>query len=358
MVTPSSSEHVIRRLYQITQDYQLGFDHQIIELIQMGLTRFNLDIGILSKIEGKTYTVEHCVTPEGVELKRGDTFDFGITYCQITCQAQAPVAIEHMGKNDRYGHHPAYESFGLESYIGVPIRVQDKLYGTLNFSSPTPYPRHFQEIDIDALQLMASWIEVELIRRDQERQLNELNRKLEIQACFDSLTQVPNRRGMFKHVLAEVNRLSRTHGKGSLSLIDIDYFKKVNDTYGHQVGDEVLVEVAKSIEKSLRNYDFVARVGGEEFMLWLPDADEQAATEACKRVMSQVAQIDKLPEPLTVSIGVCNFECSDCSTEEATRMLDKLFEQADKALYQAKDAGRNQVVHYKDEEPIEVHTHN
>ncbi|GLQ30347.1 GAF domain-containing hybrid sensor histidine kinase/response regulator [Litoribrevibacter albus] len=175
MVNISESERLIRRIYQITNEYKKGFDYQIQELLKLGLERFNLDIAILSNIEDGNYTVMHCVTPEGVELNPGDNFDLGITYCQITCTAREPVAIEHMGEDDKYSSHPAYAAFQLESYIGVPIRVNDRLYGTLNFSSPTPYPRQFRDVDIDALKLMASWIEVELLRLEQEKKLKKAN---------------------------------------------------------------------------------------------------------------------------------------------------------------------------------------
>lgn len=175
-MTPSSnSEVLIRRIYQITNEFDKGFDHQIQELLKLGLERFNLDIAILSRIENNTYTVKYCVTPEGVDLNPGDEFDFGVTYCNITCNAVEPVAIEHMGEHDKYASHPAYTAFQLESYIGVPIRLKNKLYGTLNFSSPSAYPRNFLDTDIDALKLMASWIEVELIRQDQERRITKAN---------------------------------------------------------------------------------------------------------------------------------------------------------------------------------------
>jgi signal transduction histidine kinase/CheY-like chemotaxis protein len=171
----SESERLIRRIYQITNEYDKGLEFQIIELLKLGLERFNLDIAILSNIEDGNYTVVHCVTPEGVELNPGDEFELGITYCNITCTAKAPVAIEHMGEHDKYSSHPAYAAFQLESYIGVPIRVNNRLFGTLNFSSPTPYPRKFEEVDIDALQLMARWIEVELHRAEQEHKLKQAN---------------------------------------------------------------------------------------------------------------------------------------------------------------------------------------
>ncbi|MBW8189882.1 sensor domain-containing diguanylate cyclase [Neiella marina] len=348
MLSPSSSEAVIRRLYQITQDYKQGFDHQITELIRMGLTRFNLDIGILSHIEGKHYVIDHCVVPDGLELHQGDKFNFDSTYCAITCKAKAPVAIEHMGEDDRYASHPAYQEFGLESYIGIPICFEDEVYGTLNFSSAIPYSRKFADVDIDALQLMASWIEVELIRRKQEQQLEDLNRKLKFQAYYDSLTNIPNRRGMFQHMMKELKRLNRSNSKGSLSLLDIDFFKKVNDTYGHSVGDAVLKEVATKISDALREYDYVARLGGEEFVIWFPDADDSANLEACRRIMESIGTIEQLPEPLTVSIGSCQLDCKNCNTIDAAEVLAELLEKADQALYHAKAAGRNRLVRYED----------
>lgn len=175
MVKISESERLIRRIYQITNEYEKGFNYQIQELLKLGLDRFNLDIAILSNIEGNDYTVMHCVTPEDVKLNPGDKFDLGITYCSITCIAREPVAIEHMGENDHFSSHPAYAAFQLESYIGVPICIDGRLYGTLNFSSAIPYSREFRDVDIDALQLMAAWIEVELKRLEQEKKLQVAN---------------------------------------------------------------------------------------------------------------------------------------------------------------------------------------
>jgi diguanylate cyclase (GGDEF)-like protein len=348
MTASSSSEQVIRSLYQITNDYNKGFNHQITALLRMGLERFGLDIGILSKIKKGNYTIKHCVTPPGIPMQPGDRFDFDHTYCSITCSGLEPVALAHIGKDDAFASHPAYKSFGLESYIGIPIRRNDRLYGTLNFSSPEPYPRKFRDIDIDALQLMASWIEVELIRRQQQKQLNSLNKKLKLQAYYDSLTNIPNRRGMYKTLHKELNKLTRSQGKGTLVIIDLDDFKKVNDTYGHQKGDKVLVLTAQKITDSMRDYDFVARYGGEEFLLWLPDADKEECTVICQRIMQNIASISLTEEPLTVSIGACHFHCDSESSGEISQLLDNLIARADKALYQAKNNGRNQLISYTD----------
>lgn len=338
----SNSERVIRSLYQITSVYDKGFDYQLQSLLQMGLERFNLDIAILSRIEGNQYTVEQCIYPDGISINPGDSFDLSATYCSVTCQAAGPVAIEHVGKSDQLGHHPAYRQLQLESYIGIPVRCHNKLFGTLNFSSATPYPRRFDDIDIDSLQLMASWIEVELIRRQQEAELIALNRKLKEQAATDSLTKLPNRRSMFKHLRKEIRRISDCHA--AIVVIDIDHFKAVNDQYGHQHGDFVLVAIADTLCGALRSNDFVARYGGEEFLLWLPEADATLVTTLCDRIMADIQALFITEKPITVSMGVCHYNCHEQFQGDINPLIDTLIGHADKALYVAKQSGRNRYI--------------
>lgn len=347
MVAANSSETVIRRLYEITNNYNLGFATQVEQILAMGLQRFNLDIGILAEIKDNRYVVKHCVVPEDVKLYSGVEFDFDTTYCHITCKANGPTALEHIAEHDQHASHPAYQTFGLESYIGIPIRLNGKVYGTLNFSSPTPYPRQFKEVDIDALQLMASWIEVELIRRKQEKRLIELNLALEKKAYEDSLTSIPNRRAMFKHLAVDLNRINREKGKAALAIIDIDFFKKINDTYGHQKGDEVLINVAASLNADKRDYDFLARFGGEEFLLWLPNCDQELANLVCERIKNSIEQLTLCDSPVTISLGITCYCSGDLKELKHRAMIDELISEADKALYRAKASGRNCIRFYQ-----------
>ncbi|WP_412971278.1 diguanylate cyclase [Glaciecola sp. MF2-115] len=339
-----SSELVIRRLYEITNAYEKGFEYQVIELIKMGLERFNLDIGILSNITGTDYEVLYCVVPDDVELNVGDHFEFDSTYCQITCAAKGPVCIEHMGEDDELASHPAYSAFGLESYIGVPIYFEGEVFGTLNFSSPTPYPRKFKEFDIDALNLMVSWIEIELIRREQESQLAELNKELTRLANYDSLTNVINRRGMYAELRKSFNALRRTKGEGIVAMVDIDDFKAINDEYGHQKGDDILAEVAKKISIALREYDVIARYGGEEFLLWMPNSNLRNVESICARIMTNLSDITVVPSPITVSIGAYHCELDSFKNADLNKAIDGVIAQADALLYQAKEQGKNKVV--------------
>ena len=342
-----NSEKVIRRLYEITNSYDLGFEIQIKQILKMGLERFNLDIGILAKVEENQYVVQYCVAPNALHITPGIAFDFDSTYCQITCQSDGPTAIENIGEHEEYSSHPAYQAFPLESYIGMPLKVNGALYGTLNFSSPMPYQRKFKEIDIDALQLMSSWIEVEIIRRQQEQRLVEMNQTLERKAYEDSLTGVPNRRSMFKHISADLNRITREHSKVALAIIDIDRFKDINDNYGHQKGDEVLTKVAKSLNSDKRDYDFLARFGGEEFLLWLPNSDMEIARLVCQRVKNSIEALTLCETTITISIGISCYTAGDLQQLVNREQVDHLIAEADIALYEAKASGRNAIRFYQ-----------
>ena len=248
------SELVIRALYEIAGEYDKGFDHQIVRILELGLKRFDLDIGILSNIPDSVYTVVKQVSPTDVPLHDGDVFQLGNTYCSITLAANGPVGFEHIAQTE-VSTHPAYESFGLEAYIGVPVYVKGEVYGTLNFSSPKPRPRVFSEVDIDALQLMAAWVGSELSRRQTEEELKQAMGKLERQSREDPLTHLYNRRG-FEEKLVRLTRRSKFHGSDLIGMVvDIDDFKVVNDTHGHSIGDQVLETVAESISNSVRPND-------------------------------------------------------------------------------------------------------
>jgi diguanylate cyclase (GGDEF)-like protein len=168
--------------------------------------------------------------------------------------------------------------------------------------------------------------------------LKEQNRKLHILSVEDPLTGLPNRRAMeidLKHAAAVAQRQSSPY---SVALIDIDAFKPFNDHYGHQAGDEALIEIAKLLRTNLRASDKIFRYGGEEFLFLMPLTSLEGAAIATQRICDKIAA-RKYPHAaydlgyLTVSIGAA------CSY---TTDWERAIEDADAALYDAKDAGRNQ----------------
>lgn len=156
-------------------------------------------------------------------------------------------------------------------------------------------------------------------------------------ALFDPLTGLYNRRSFDSFFEKELARSNRYGNRMSIVLVDIDHFKKVNDTYGHPVGDVVLKSLAQILQNTIRKSDYACRWGGEEFVLLMPETDLDAAVEKAEAVRKAV-EVFSFPEvgQLTVSFGV--------SYPEKNEAASVLFERVDRALYKAKDEGRNRVI--------------
>lgn len=168
-------------------------------------------------------------------------------------------------------------------------------------------------------------------------ELEAANRALDQQARTDALTGLLNRRG-FETQIAFALALAHRGGRPvSLITVDVDHFKRVNDTFGHEAGDEVLRRLARTLDARLRNSDVVARLGGEEFVVLLPDTDIQGAQGIAEAlVASMAAQQDPVVGTITISAGVATLRGME---DDATTLLRR----ADAALYEAKGRGRNQV---------------
>jgi len=165
-------------------------------------------------------------------------------------------------------------------------------------------------------------------------------RTLQTFAETDFLTGLVNRRVLDDFIEQSIQMVDRTNGQLALALLDIDHFKQVNDTYGHEVGDYVLRRVSKVIQQNVRTYDLVGRYGGEEFMIVFPHLSEQAAHEISERIRSKIDEMvielrDKRKLRVTVSIGVSSYQHAE---------QESLKERADRCLYRAKHLGRNRVI--------------
>ena len=176
------------------------------------------------------------------------------------------------------------------------------------------------------------------------RELQEAYRKMEQIASYDGLTEVLNRRALTDRARHELSRAGRHPSPFSLALIDVDAFKRINDTAGHAAGDAVLREVARRLAGAIRASDDVGRWGGEEFVVLLTSAGARDAATAAERLRSRVADTpiplpDGSTRPVTVSVGLVTTD----GTTPAALDLDRLVDAADRALYRAKAEGRNTV---------------
>ena len=169
-----------------------------------------------------------------------------------------------------------------------------------------------------------------------------LRYKLHQQSIRDPLTGLFNRRYMEETLYREIRRAIRHSTQLSVAMIDVDYFKKFNDKYGHEVGDRVLKEIAGYLQNNLRVEDIVCRYGGEEFMVILPDASIEDTIRRAKEWKESIKKInvghyDEVLDPITISVGVTSFPKHGAT-------VDNLLRTVDDALYKAKDVGRDCVI--------------
>jgi diguanylate cyclase (GGDEF)-like protein/PAS domain S-box-containing protein len=176
-----------------------------------------------------------------------------------------------------------------------------------------------------------------------QMELEDANQKLQRLASTDVLTGIRNRRAFENSVEEGVARSIRYGRAISIALVDVDNFKLFNDVYGHQAGDSVLRNVAQILQHSVRESDTVARFGGEEFAIVMPETDRAEAAAACERLRRAIELEHLNGRPLTASFGV-----STLSMTQPAQSTQELIELADRALYRSKELGRNRVTHASD----------
>ena len=221
--------------------------------------------------------------------------------------------------------------FEIQSLIIVPIYVQQKPFGVMLVYSPRKVPTNNE---LNFLKLFSNQIEFAVIIAD-------LFTTVKKQSVTDPLTGLYNRRYFEECITKEAERAIRLNQPFSLISLDLDYLKKINDTYGHQAGDIAIATIAKVMKRNARSIDIPTRFGGEEFSILLSGVDSHGAVIAAERLRMAI-EMENVPQvgQITASIGVATFI-------EQTDRIDTLMELADQAMYQAKLEGRNRVVYAK-----------
>jgi diguanylate cyclase (GGDEF)-like protein len=239
------------------------------------------------------------------------------------------------------GKHPqadmALQAMGCESALVIPLFVSNRVLGSMQFYGREK--NRFTREDAQLLWILAL-VSENLLTRDYA------NEGLLRYAFTDFLTGMKTR-GYFEQQLdLEIKRAERKRSTLALLMIDIDFFKSLNDTYGHHVGDQVLRDISSILMKDMREVDTVARYGGEEFVIILPETSDVGALQVAQRLRRSVEQAnffagspDKV-EHLSISIGIALYE-------QDAQFKQDLIEAADSALYSAKSQGRNRVIMYE-----------
>lgn len=247
-----------------------------------------------------------------------------IAFCDHAIRAEEPFVIENAAEDPRFAENPLVlgDPF-IRAYLGIPLKMPDGyIVGTLCviYQEPKAFSGH----EIAILQSFAGLVVGEL--------------ELRTIAFTDGLTNLLSRKAWSDRVEAEIDRATRHSNALTVLMVDLDHFKKVNDTYGHDVGDLVLKKTTEEINQALRKHDLAGRLGGEEFAVCLIEASEESGAAVAERIRQQIAAL-QFPEhhglACSASIGVAAFAPGED--------LEELLKRADLALYQAKNTGRNSV---------------
>jgi diguanylate cyclase (GGDEF)-like protein len=264
--------------------------------------------------------------------------------CRFTIAAGEPLAIPDTVADSRTADSPLVaRTPKFRAYAGHPILdEQGIIAGT--FCVFDIKPRPFPAEDLEAIADLAAMAQQELVGEHVRGAHDEIVSKLGIarrEAMVDPLTRLWNRRGTMVMLDAAIRESRSINSPLVIALIDLDNFKQTNDTHGHQIGDEVLRKCAARLIRSVRMSDIVGRIGGDEFMLILTEADRQTAVQVLERLRQRVADAPIVTRHAavhsTISVGYTLLDPSE--SVDAESLLDR----ADRALLGAKHAGRDRV---------------
>ena len=314
----------------------------LLELVRLLLTEYKLAFG-LDVVTLALLDREH----EATRILEGGLGEA----CNGLTLMPSPAPLEAIYRESRQpfvgafsavDHQPLFAAAPgvIASVALLPLTRQGELIGSLHFGSADP-DRYRAGCATDFLERLAQIIAICL-----ESALTQ--ERLKLAGLTDGLTGVQNRRYFEHRCLVEVSQACRYRHPLACMFLDIDKFKRINDSYGHQTGDEVLRRVAHIIQSQLRAGDTIARYGGEEFVVLLPQSELYHSRQIAERIRRSIedAQIEALSGQLikvTLSIGVSMLP-DDSASEPQAALAEELVAAADQALYQAKNGGRNRVV--------------
>jgi diguanylate cyclase (GGDEF)-like protein len=310
MVSPSllntESERVtpIKTLGLLDTYEEQRFDR----LVRMAKNMFDVPIAVVSLVEqSKQLSKSHLE----LDLKKDIAISEEAKLQDKTC------IVEDTSKDTRFLNNPVVVNKpNIRFYAGCPLKVHGNHIGTLSIADVGP--RKMDHSKIELLEDLAVMIENELTAIQM--------------ATTDELTQIPNRRGFYTLVEKGIKICSRRKVTSSLAIIDLNGFKKINDTMGHQTGDHVLKEFAKLLQSSVRETDIVSRLSGDEFVVWYNDASKEKAVSIVSRLKDLATEHNKSQKIYTIkfSVGIIEIKPDNPAS------LDEIINTADVLMYKDK----------------------
>ncbi|QIZ76580.1 sensor domain-containing diguanylate cyclase [Ferrimonas lipolytica] len=275
-------------------------------------------------------------------ISKGSELPLLHTYCAQTLQDGVKTVVPDGRATKRWQNSIPVKN-GFIAYIGLPIFWPDgEPFGTLCALDTKPHTWPFSSEKL--IETVAAILTAQLMLMTQLQQLEYRNQQVHALAITDSLTGIFNRAHFFDLAEQELVRALRTKRPMSVIMLDVDLFKQINDTYGHDCGDRVLHQLAQVCQRALRSIDIVGRYGGEEFVFLLPETSLPDAVALAKRLKGLIAAITVEHNgelvTMTASLGVA-------ALQPHVDTIKELINQADIALYRAKRNGRNLVCYHE-----------
>ncbi len=307
---------------------ELGLENLLYAILERATTLLNATGGELGLIDEHGDRIQILVSYKMGPQKGMDSFGAGEGLMGYVIQTRQIEMIENYQEWE--GRLETYEDNPIHAAIAAPLMIGDRLLGVIGIMN-SDRQRHFSHSNKDLMHLFAQQaaIAVENAKLFEEK---------EYQARIDFTTGIYNRRGLLELGKRELDRAHRYDRPLAALMIDIDYFKKVNDTYGHPIGDLVLKELAGILEENIRTIDVLGRYGGEEFVILLPETSPESALEIAERLRGAVTKHTFTPEALKIKITISIGLAFSIGGENG---LDDLIKRADDAMYESKVSGRN-----------------
>ena len=306
------------------------FDH-LIDLILASIKEvMEVEASSLAQVDYETNELYFSQAAGGSEKVKEIRLKFGEGIAGHVALTKQPMVVNDVASNKyHYKNADNKTAFVTRSILCVPLVVRDKVIGViqaLNKINEQP----FDNIDLKIFTAFANQVAVAM----ENTRLNRL-------AVYDGLTEIFNRNYFDVWISTEYARVKRYNTMLSFIILDIDHFKQINDTYGHQAGDYVLKNLAARIKSISRKCDLFARYGGEEFVIALPETEMAVAIQVAERYKEEIAaetfRFNQQEIAVTISLGIASYQ------ETPEDSVEQFMENADKMLYKAKKDGRNRL---------------